>query len=137
MRKQYAGLVVAVIVSLYSPEGWGRECCYSKTGELIPCIVGGGTVIRMSAHSQPLTYLRQEHWHKKLCTELAGDREGYSKIRPLDDCSGYFEPHKHGTCLIGSFTLCANSMHCWNTTFLSDKLVKFLETKPNHDVIVI
>ena len=131
---------MAVIVSLYSPEGWGRECCYSKTGELIPCIVGGGTVIRMSADSQPLTYLRQEHWYKKLCTELAGDREGYSKIRPSDDCSSYYGPHKHGTCLIvsrRSFPLCANSMHYWNMTFLLDYLATFVETKPNQDVSII
>ena len=96
MRQFYPGLVVAVIMSLYSPEGWGQECCYSKTGELIPCIEGGGNVIRMSADWQPFMYLREEYWHKKLCMELANDREGYCTTRPSDDCSNYHEPHRQG-----------------------------------------
>ena len=99
VTKRHIGFVMAVNVSLYSSRGWGQECCYSRTGELILHNKNRGTVIRISADWQPFPYLRQEYWPKILCTKLANNRKGYLKTRPSDDCSNYLEPSKDGKCL--------------------------------------
>ena len=102
-------MICCIILCLYSSGGWGQECCYSRTGDLILRNKDRGTVIRMSADWQPLQYMRQEYWPKFLCTQLAKYGTGYRKIRPSDDCSNYVEPSKHGTCSImfrRNFTVC-------------------------------